>query len=392
MNVFESIIFSVVLLLFPIFVYLFYLIVNKNIDESKKNLALKFALISSIYLLERYPLDKIFNCLVLTLPIFICFRRNFRILTLVLSVVVTICCIFSGGNYYLFFIVQMLILITLNKEKSITKYIVICVVVSITYLYCYGSSHLFNDLIYIMAFIGVVIIVKCTMFKGEEVINYHIEHKDLLKEREIRSSLFKITHEIKNPLAVCKGYIDIFDYDDPDCAKKYLPILSGEIDKMLVLLQDFLLVNKDNINRDIMDINLLMEEVTYTMKELNRFDIKLDYLEDDEIYINGDYNRLTQVLTNLIKNAYEAHAKNIVVKSYLEEDDVIVEVIDDGDGITEHVYEKIYEPFFTTKRDGTGLGVPLSKEIIEAHSGTLDYLIEQEKGTVVRIKLPLQEI
>ena len=97
-------------------------------------------------------------------------------------------------------------------------------------------------------------------------------------------------------------------------------------------------------------------------------------------------------MTNLIKNSYEANASSIIVKSYRNNNQVVVEVIDNGDGITEEVYKRIYEPFYTTKRDGTGLGVSLSSEIIEAHMGTLKYYNNTPKGTVAKIMLPIQEI
>ena len=160
---------------------------------------------------------------------------------------------------------------------------------------------------------------------------------------------------------------------------------------MLLLLQDFLLVNKDNINFDIMDINVLLESINKTMLEIHHMKIDLDASED-EIFINGDYNRLTQVLTNLIKNSYEAHATKVMVKSYIENDKIVIDVIDDGDGIMKKDSKKIFEPFYTTKIDGTGLGVPLCKEIIEAHNGTLNYYDNDNKGTIAKVVLPLLDI
>ena len=201
--------------------------------------------------------------------------------------------------------------------------------------------------------------------------------------------MFKITHEIKNPLAVCKAYIDMFDYNNPDCAKRYVPIISGEIDKLLILLQDFLLVNKDNINCDIMDINMMLEDVTDSLKELKDYNINLKIDEDDEILINGDYNRLTQVVTNLIKNSFEAGADKVDIESNIVEDKLELKVIDNGTGMDMNNIENIFTPFYTTKIDGTGLGVPLSKEIIEAHNGNLSYKNNKKKGVCAKVVIPL---
>lgn len=387
---FEEIIFSMILLLFPVLCYLFYVVANKNIDEKHRDLVLKFTLISTFYIIQKYQLNLFYNYLLLTIPLFISYKRKYILVSSFLTLWGITYGAFSNNYYFLFIIINFLGLLIFNREKSYVKWLVLIFITSLVYIIL-SNDNIIHDLIYLFGFIAIANLVNYTITKGEEVINYHIEYKDLKKEREIRTSLFKITHEIKNPLAVCKAYIDLFDYDNPECAKKYVPIISGEIEKMLLLLQDFLLVNKDNINFDIMDINVLLEDIVSSMLDLNKFKIELDYI-DDEVFINGDYNRLSQVMTNLVKNSFEANANYVLIKSYVDSSDIIVEVIDNGEGI-KCDRKKLYEPFYTTKRDGTGLGVALSKEIIEAHSGTLEYFDNHNnKGTIAKISLPLQEI
>lgn len=386
---FEEIIFSMILLLFPVLCYLFYVVANKNIDEKRRDLVLKFTLISTFYIIQKYQFNLFYNYLLLTIPLFISYKRKYHLVSSVLITIGIVYSFLTDNYYFLLVFINYVGIILFNKEKKYIRWIIIVFVTSLAYILLF-NDNIGNNLLYLFAFVAIANLVNYTITKGEDVINYHIEYKDLKKEREIRNSLFKITHEIKNPLAVCKAYIDLFDYDNPECAKKYVPIISGEIEKMLLLLQDFLLVNKDNINFDIMDINVLLEDIVSSMLDLNRFNIELDYI-DDEIFINGDYNRLSQVMTNLVKNSFEAHANSVLIKSYVESEDIIVEVIDDGEGL-KCDRKRIYEPFYTTKRDGTGLGVALSKEIIEAHSGTLEYFDNYDKGTIAKISLPLQEI
>lgn len=386
---FEEIIFSMILLLFPVLCYLFYVVANKNIDEKRRDLVLKFTLISTFYIIQKYQFNLFYNYLLLTIPLFISYKRKYHLVSSVLITIGIVYSFLTDNYYFLLVFINYVGIILFNKEKKYIRWIIIVFVTSLAYILLF-NDNIGNNLLYLFAFVAIANLVNYTITKGEDVINYHIEYKDLKKEREIRNSLFKITHEIKNPLAVCKAYIELFDYDNPECAKKYVPIISGEIEKMLLLLQDFLLVNKDNINFDIMDINVLLEDIVSSMLDLNRFNIELDYI-DDEIFINGDYNRLSQVMTNLVKNSFEAHANSVLIKSYVESEDIIVEVIDDGEGL-KCDRKRIYEPFYTTKRDGTGLGVALSKEIIEAHSGTLEYFDNYDKGTIAKISLPLQEI
>ena len=129
----------------------------------------------------------------------------------------------------------------MSKNKEFKKYLIVVSIINIIYVFVFDINNVIDDSIYLIIYILCSIIVYYTITSGEDVINYHIEYKKLKRENEIRKSLFKITHEIKNPLAVCKAYVDMFDYNDKECAKKYIPIISGEIDKMLILLQDFLL-------------------------------------------------------------------------------------------------------------------------------------------------------
>ncbi len=387
---FEDIIFSMILLLFPVLCYLFYVVANKNIDEKHRDLVLKFTLISTFYIIQKYPLDAFYNYLLLAIPLFISYKRNYIMVTSFLIILGLIYSVSASSYYFFLILINFVGILLFNRRKNYLQWIVIVFITSLAYILLFNDD-IINNLIYLFAFAAIANLANYTITKGEEVINYHIEYKDLKKEREIRNSLFKITHEIKNPLAVCKAYIDLFDYDNPECAKKYVPIISSEVEKMLLLLQDFLLVNKDNINFDIMDINVLLEDIVSSMLNLNKFNIELDYI-DDEVFINGDYNRLSQVMTNLVKNSLEAHANYVLIKSYIDDSDIIVEVIDNGEGL-KCDRTRIFEPFYTTKRDGTGLGVALSKEIIEAHSGTLEYLDNYDhQGTIAKISLPLQEI
>lgn len=392
MNIFENTIISAIILLFPLLCYLFYIVANKNIDEKSQKLVLNFILVSIFYLIQKFHFNQLYCYFFLTIPLFLAYKKDFKIIINLLNVVSIILCYLYNPIYFYFFASELILINIFDKDRSFNKYLFITFIINLLYIFIFDTGNIMYDFIYLCSFVICSLIVYYTIINGEEVINYHMEYKDLKKENEIRRSLFKITHEIKNPLAVCKAYVDMYDYDDIECGRKYIPIISGEIDKMLLLLQDFLLVNKDNIKFDIMDINMLLEDTTKSIYGIQNLKINLDYDEEDEIFINGDYNRLSQVITNLIKNGYEANATEVLIKSYINNDNVIIEVIDNGDGISKSDKEKMYEPFYTTKRDGTGLGVPLSKEIIEAHKGTLNYYDNDRKGTIARIELPLSEM
>ncbi len=128
-------------------------------------------------------------------------------------------------------------------------------------------------------------------------------------------------------------------------------------------------------------------------------------LADNLPKMMGDENRLEQVFINLLLNAKDAilttdtettepdHEKLIRVKSYLEDDRIVVTVSDTGPGIRGHLKEKIFEPFFTTKRigEGTGLGLSISYGIIKEHQGIIEIDPHQKKGATFRITFPRAE-
>lgn len=300
--------------------------------------------------------------------------------------------------YYLFYLNTF-------KEFKINNFILIFATIKIVitlillsyqnYAFPAYVSELIIEGIYLYAVASVIIYF---LNKTEEVLKLHMNIKEIKHNEQIHTSLFQITHEIKNPIAVCKGYLDMFDSENPKHFKKYIPILKDEINRTLLLLEDFLAMNKVKINKDIVDINLLIEEVIKNIDMLcQKNNIKLtSNIIDDDIYINADYNRLTQVFINLLKNGVEAIPKNkegkILVSEKIKDDHIIIIVKDNGKGMSKELLNKIKEPFYTTKQKGTGLGVSLSEQIIKAHNGSLVYESKEGEYTKVIVTLPIEEI
>ena len=142
-----------------------------------------------------------------------------------------------------------------------------------------------------------------------------------------------------------------------------------------------------------MDIYLLIEDVVDNFKPiLNSKNIELNLnIPDEELYIDGDYNRLKQVFMNLVKNSIEAIPDNSIgridIYSKKIKNEIRIYISDNGIGMNEEILSKFNEPFFTTKKNGTGLGTPLSTEIIKAHNGKINYSSAQNIGTTVEIIL-----
>ena len=123
----------------------------------------------------------------------------------------------------------------------------------------------------------------------------------------------------------------------------------------------------------------------------NEHDIKYQP-STNELFGNLDKTQLIRIVTNLIKNAIQAITKKenpkIEVRVFQEDDTIVIEVEDNGKGIEDHVKHLIFEPKFTTKSSGMGLGLPIIKNIIEAYQGTISFTSTEGIGTTFKVILP----
>lgn len=383
MNIIDMFLINMLLMSVPLLIYMVYITTNRNLEKKERNLFLLLALISSYFLMIHYGLFNDVTMILLFSGIIITFIKLKRFNKFILFILIMNLLMVNFSYVLLLFYIPLFFI----KNNKIFV---------IGYLFSYivyrsiNNYLLVETLFFSLMFLISIYILSLFYEKGIEALNTHIKYKELKKEKQIRLSLFKITHEIKNPIAVCKAYLDMFDPNNLEHSRKYIPIIKNEIDRILVLLQDFLLVNKTNMNCDIMDINMLIDEVSDKVKcfmDSNSINFQINTI-DDEVFINGDYNRLCQVLINILKNSIEAESKNITLTLSESDNKLLININDDGIGISKEIMDKIYEPFYTTKRSGTGLGVSLSKEIINAHNGNIEYSSVEGNGTEVKIILP----
>lgn len=370
-----QILISVVILIFPIIVYLFYCTYNNNLNKEQSKLFLDISILSSLYLLVIYDSKFI---IFYNIPLIFAFMKKRTFVSIIITTIILFSLNFSVINiaeYIIYFIIYFF-----YKKNILCLFLIIKFIFNNNFL----TSILFVIITYLVLFL---------YKKGEDIIKLHMNIKELEKEKQLRSSLFKITHEIKNPIAVCKSYLDMFDINNKDHIR-YIGILKEEMDKILLLLQDFLSMNKIKIEKEILDINFLLEDIVNQFEPILK-DKNIKFIHnicEEEIFVEGDYNRLNQVFINIIKNSIEAiNDKGVIKLDYEIDRNFKIIIEDNGCGITEDQIEKIKEPFYTTKKNGTGLGVSLSIEIIKAHNGKIDY-IPLKKGLKVVVELPINEL
>jgi signal transduction histidine kinase len=108
--------------------------------------------------------------------------------------------------------------------------------------------------------------------------------------------------------------------------------------------------------------------------------------EEQDLMIYADEGQISQIFINLIKNALQAGAKNIVISARMgKEDDVVVQVANDGEPIPVSAQEQIFIPFYTTKKEGSGIGLSLARQIMRNHNGSIELLHSNEKETAFKL-------
>lgn len=208
--------------------------------------------------------------------------------------------------------------------------------------------------------------------------------------------LAEVTHELKNPLMSIGGFArQLKKYITDEIGERKLEIILKEVERVEGLIRDlreYHLVKPPLKTQ--LDLNKLLREVIELFSPIHK-DSKITFktqLAEEPLLVYGNKERLKQVFLNLIQNAFDAVDEGgvIEVTSKAQEGKAVVEIRDSGCGLTEEELKRIFEPFYTTKPKGTGLGLCIAKRIVEEHQGD-EIRVESEKGkgTTFRIGLPL---
>lgn len=410
MNLFiiKDIILNLILITFPILVYLVLVCYRENINNSNKDTLLTIALITSLYLCLKYIPSEVNTKVLLfcNIPIVIAYMKKKHYLGIFLSIANVLYSYYVLNIEVIIMIIKYLSYLVLylcarKKNLSSGSFILSIAIIQGFFL---SFEYFFKDIkVSVNDFILLLIIVFIYYFTTfsilylfkvmDKIESLNTTIKMLEKDKKIKDALFKLTHEIKNPLAVCKGYMDMIDLNKEEKALKYINIMKQEINRSLNIISDFVEYNKIKVVKEQIDLNCLLDDVYDSFKILmTNKKIKLEYKnrDDQEIYFNGDYERLKQVIINILKNAYEACTENgkVEISSNLYKNYLDILIEDNGIGMDEETLKNIKEMFYTTKQNGTGLGVALSNEIIKSHNGELLFTSEPNKGTKVTIRLP----
>lgn len=404
---------DIIYILFPFLCYIIYIAYCNDINKKESNILLSVVLFISMYLsvmhVTRFNGQELYKYppLMFNIPLLIAYMKEKKESIVIMSIFLIflystkfqlspIICILEYTLYYILFG----ILSKFKKENIKYAYILLFCIIKIAIHYIQISlinaniTEIVKYSALTIPFVFSTILIVILLEKSERIINLNITIKELEREKQLRNSLFNIAHEIKNPLAVCKGYLEMLDFQNKS-HEKYVPIIQNELTRSVTLMNDMLNMTKIKIDPDYMDINVLLEDIKLCIQPLiKNKNIKINMkLNKEETYIYADYTRLKHVFIDIIKNSVESlsglsRERVISIDVSLNKNKIITTIKDNGKGMTKEELKEMNMPFYIPNSKNKALGVTLANEIIKCHNGEIEYLSKVNKGTVAIITLP----
>ena len=226
-------------------------------------------------------------------------------------------------------------------------------------------------------------------------------HQRLALEAEnlaaVGRSLSAVAHDMKTPLIAIGGFSQLVkkyvQEDHPHRDK--LDIIIDETRRLENMVKDMLDFSKPlELNRSAENVEAVIKECLEVVSpEAQRRKVVVKYESVPGLSATSiDRMRMKQALINLIMNAIQASSEGatVIVSCCQAKNKSVIDVLDCGCGIPLEQREGIFIPFFSTKKEGTGLGLPIARKIIEAHQGQIQILDNPKRGTIFRVILPLR--
>jgi two-component system sensor histidine kinase AtoS len=196
-----------------------------------------------------------------------------------------------------------------------------------------------------------------------------------------------VTHEIRNPLTVIRAETERLASQprDLEYLKTFSELLLKHIDRITGIVQRMLSLAKEKDRRNIdVDLNDIINTTTQFFTTPGIYiDKNLQVIPP----IKGYPEEIQEVIVNLIQNAIDAMPKGgrITIRSYLEENRSVIEISDTGKGIPQEIREKMFDPFYSTRHEGVGLGLSIVYRIVREHGGDIKVASELGKGATFKL-------
>ncbi|PRS26048.1 sensor histidine kinase [Bacillus halotolerans] len=217
------------------------------------------------------------------------------------------------------------------------------------------------------------------------------------EKMEIVSELAaSVAHEVRNPLTVVRGFVQLLFNDESFQNKSsadYKKLVLSELDQAQGIITNYLDIAKQQLyEKEIFDLSSLIRETSSLMiSYANYKSVTVEADAEPDLLVYGDATKLKQAVINLMKNSIEAvpPGKGVIqVSAKRSGHMIVIKISDNGVGMTDHQMQKLGEPYYSLKTNGTGLGLTVTFSIIEHHHGTISFSSSFQRGTIVTIKLP----
>ena len=228
---------------------------------------------------------------------------------------------------------------------------------------------------------------------------FEIRSKQLETQANIGEMIAVFAHEVRNPINNIRMGIENFStfIDEPDAVEEEVDRLLSDVDRISDLMKSILSAYRTTeYKMEPLDLDGLIEHLFYRWQpRMKRYGVDWKFVKGkDPAITTGDKRSLEQVFTNIIQNGINAMQRTggtitIRIVKDLEDKCVHVDIGDTGPGIPDDIMDKIFNLYFSTKEDGHGIGLAITKQIIDAHNGNIE-VTSVPGGTVFRVSLPLE--
>ncbi len=306
---------------------------------------------------------------------------------------------FTASTIFLSIVSKYYIKMTLNK-KLVTSGLLVAVSIQLTYLLITKFALLeLPTYIWFQYFAVNIIATLMGTFLIEIIrINADLIEKLMKAEKlKIVSHLAaSISHEVRNPLTTCKGFLQLSHQEETSPhLKNYIGTAIQELDRASNIINDYLTFAKP-APETMEKISVCVEvqnvvNILTPLANMSNVQLKTSKVEFIECYILGNQRRLQQSLINIVKNGIESMHAGGELEINLSSDysAVRIEIRDEGKGMSQHQINRLGEPYFTTKENGTGLGMMVSFSLIKGMGGQVNVDSEVGKWTSFSIEFPV---
>ncbi|HFK1788075.1 TPA: sporulation sensor histidine kinase KinB [Bacillus pacificus] len=251
------------------------------------------------------------------------------------------------------------------------------------------SGYIFASLIMVMT---MVFQVYLTEYLNENAI-LRTEMQKSEKLNIVSELAASVAHEVRNPLTVVRGFIQLLESTEDVKNKDYMRLVLAELDRAEQIISDYLNLARPQIEkREHICLSAQLIEMTTLMSSFAAMQgVYLQVEISESLYTIGDKTKLKQAIMNVVKNGIEAIQGNkgyLKVTAMQKDETIVIRVKDSGVGMTKEQLARLGQPYYSLKEKGTGLGLMVTFSILQAHNGTLEYKSESGKGTEAIIILP----